>query len=198
MGFALWLVPASSQTPVIKAVQARLRESHPTTPIFEPHVTLLSGFDEADSKKGVEQIWEITKKEVLEWGKSRSSGSLDVKLEDVTTRNMFFQCILASLHKDERLMALNLRLRKAFNLDHSQPAYFPHLSLLYGNLTPEEIQNTIKTLTDEGVIERKDSGVAIGAGKDGDKFDALLLFSVELWDCEGKPEEWKQVHSLTL
>ncbi|KAE8211641.1 hypothetical protein CF327_g4614 [Tilletia walkeri] len=198
MGIALWLVPASSQKPTIKAVQARLRQSHPTSPTFEPHVTLLSGFENADTKEGLDKIWEVTKHEVSEWSKDRSAGPLDVKLEDVTTRNMFFQCILASLHKDEELMALNLRLRKAFNLDHSQPAFFPHLSLLYGDLTPEEVRQTIQDLTDEGLFERKNSGVAIGTGKDGDKIDELSLVHVELWDNNGKPEEWKQIHSLTL
>ncbi|KAK0531853.1 hypothetical protein OC835_003535 [Tilletia horrida] len=207
MGLALWLVPARPQLPTIQAVQSELRRLHPSTPRFEPHVTLLAGFDPAVHGDAA-RIWEVTRAEVGKWRATRKrgemKGALDVKLADVTTRNMFFQCILASLHKDADLMALNSALRTAFDLITSQPPYFPHLSLLYGDLTPTQIQDTIQTLLDRGIFERhagdSEGVVLVGDGKEEDevRVDALELVHVELWDCEGRPEEWKQVHSLTL
>ncbi|KAL9932543.1 hypothetical protein V8E36_008660 [Tilletia maclaganii] len=206
-GLALWLVPAPAQVPIIKDIQTLLRDDHPTSPIFEPHVTLLSGLDPAKHGGGeVATIWERTLADVASWRKTREGGggemgSLDVKLQEVTTRGWFFQCILAALHKDTSLLDLNSRLRKTFDLDAVQPPFFPHLSLLYGDLDEKQANETIAKFQARNIFRPTSDGVAIGRPDDGDKassVETLQMVNVELWDCSGKPEEWSKLHSLQL
>ncbi|KAK0560144.1 hypothetical protein OC861_006394 [Tilletia horrida] len=201
MGLALWFVPVASEATAIRAVQTRLRELHPSSPQFHPHVTLLAGFDPA-VHGDAEAIWKKTTAKVAEWQHNRQSATaspspLVATIQEVTTRNMYFQCILAALHKEESLLGLNSALREEFDLDSTQPPYYPHLSLAYGDLSPEQIQSTIEQLTQEKVFQRTSTGASIGV-EPAAQLETLHLGTVELWDCEGPPEKWRQIKALTL
>lgn len=103
---------------------------------------------------------------------------------------------MISLDPTKRLLSLNEAFRKAFDQDH-QPEYFPHLSLLYSDLSGEEAQKIIDRMEKDGVWERKlDQGCWFGS-KD-DRFDKVLLKEVQLWDCNGKVEEWKLLNRMRI
>lgn len=79
-----------------------------------------------------------------------------VDFKEVRTGQHYFQCVLAVVKKQPSLLSLNSSLAKEFN---SMADYFPHLSLVYGDLTPDERMDVIEGLIKDGSLVDLDGKV---------------------------------------
>ena len=103
------------------------------------------------------------------------------------------QCILIALEQQPKLIALNQALRRAFHLTE-QPPYFPHVSLLYADIDADESKRQISRMESDGIFKRNKSQQGISfAG-----LDSIDFVSIDLYDCNGRPDEWKMLHSIPL
>ncbi|KAJ3228681.1 hypothetical protein HDU81_005991 [Chytriomyces hyalinus] len=129
-GLSLWLTPhqSTSMDSTLRAIIARY-SSELNTPTFGPHVTLL-GSILATPEETVARLTEAVKDvEVFE-----------VALLDIVTKDQYFQCIMAKAEETRALMSLNAMLRSLFPAPNSVFAnekFWPHLSLVYGDLSAD-------------------------------------------------------------
>jgi len=122
-GYHLWLVPEGDALRRLQGVVDRLSKAQ-NGPVFAPHVTLLSGL-RAD---------EVS---LTENNRRLAAGfepfNLDLMVPEVG--RTFFQCIYMRVAKEPSLSRIRQAAVKAFGLPVDD--YMPHLSLYYGDVSPE-------------------------------------------------------------
>ena len=119
--YSLWIRPAQSQIDELTKIISKLAHKNFTTP-FPPHITLMSQI--TTDLVCITQIGKII-------AEQNDTFELELNHVDYTEeyfRNLYVQVslnpILDKLHKE------CLKLSKKSNIEE----YFPHISLLYGNL----------------------------------------------------------------
>lgn len=165
MGYALGLVPERG-TETYTFLDRLIRDvaTQYQTPVFDPHVTLLS------SVEGDEQdIREKTR--IL----AASLEPFEVQLGEVGSNGTYFQILFSRIEQTSAVMSANTTAQKEFAVDRG--TYFPHLSLAYGDLSNEQV----------GALQQF---VAQGNQITGMHF---LARGVELWRTEGVVEDWGRV-----
>ncbi|CEH12843.1 RNA ligase/cyclic nucleotide phosphodiesterase [Ceraceosorus bombacis] len=203
MGLSLWFVPSSSQATTLSSLQQHL-SSLPgprTSAPFEPHVTLLSGVgqqaDDADS------VWDKLQESIKVTRKHDDVVNFTCPIINAVTRGMYFQCVLLQLDIPETLLRLNLDLAKAFDKPQSAP-YFPHASLIYGDMTLDQAESHIAQLRESGWVSTganaHASTCSVGDPKVAkeDRLTHLQLVSIELWDTNGPVQDWKRLRSAKI
>jgi 2'-5' RNA ligase len=131
-GYHLWLVPEGDALHRLQGVVDRLAEAH-NGPVFTPHVTLLSGpaADEAS---------------LIETNRGLAAGlepfNLDLTAPEAGTT--FFQCIYMQVAETPSLSRTRQEAARAFALPADD--YMPHLSLYYGDASPDLRSTILKTV----------------------------------------------------
>jgi Cyclic phosphodiesterase-like protein len=216
-GLSLWLQTTNQvQLKAIGDVMQDLRqhcpagstdERSPNAPDFEAHATLLAGLKEEDGSP--DQIWSRVQEAVRAWAASRKStagkgAGVNCKLPEVTTRGFFFQCVLAALEDEPSLIDLNKTMRKTFKKE-SQPAYFPHVSLLYADIGEDGAREEIARLRKAGLWEvlqpsaEGQSRAILGTEGNGAKPITSVHFTkLSLWDTNGPVAAWKKLEEMDL
>jgi len=132
------------------------------TPAFEPHVTLAGGV--------VGPMREVAAKMR---GLARQIPPFTVRLAAVDGLEDYFRCLFVRVAKTYPLMIANKAARDVFGLE-KQPAFMPHLSLLYGNLPASAKQRIIASLGWQFELEFKVS-------------------SLHLYLIKSEPASWRRV-----
>merc|ERR1711939_50831 len=190
-GFSLWLSPAQDENLLTDLIVGLTHKSSPLTLPFQPHTTLFADsrippqytLDDivAATKRAVAEVPDITK--------------VTCSFEAVEAGRLFFQCVYIKLHKDERkskgLLEIHRALRKSFgdSQDPEGEGYFPHASLVYGDIPFEERERIIKNLRDSGEVssveEEKENGTASVIGLTDYVTDEILVVKTA-----GRSDEW--------
>ncbi|KAJ3298695.1 hypothetical protein HDU79_008188 [Rhizoclosmatium sp. JEL0117] len=144
-----------------------------SSPKWAPHITLL-GSVVATPEEAATKIKQA----------AASHGPFKVTLTELVTKDLFFQCVMAKSEETKELLELNAALRAVYPPPHSEP-YWPHLSLVYGDLSAETKQNVIDEIKNN----------ADWAGIVGSVVEVNVI---ELWNTEGPVENWKKVGEVTL
>jgi len=141
---SLWLIPERAAFEKLAEVIRLLAEQH-GTPAFAPHVTLLSGLHlpEGEIEKRARTL--ASKFEPLQL----PSGPIEWKPD-------FFRSLYLRIEPSERLLALFRETKRLFHA--RSPSFFPHLSLLYGQLSPK-----VKAAAASEVKGRCPSAITISA-----------------------------------
>lgn len=164
--FSLWLALPAAARERFQALIARLA-ARLDTPVFPPHVTLLGGLsgEEPDLCRRAARL-------------ARELQPFDVRLLGLAWRDEYYRCLFVEV-------APSRALRDAFDaaqgvFGRREPgAFYPHLSLVYGDLGEPEKQ----TVADD-----------IGGYFD----ETLRIRELVLYDTSGPPPAWRCVerHSL--
>lgn len=147
---------------VISCLSARYH-----TPSFEPHVTLLGGVvgSEGEIVSKTADLASIVRRYSIELG-------------DVAHSDAYFKCLFLMARETDEVMRANLDARKAFNRSND-PAYMPHLSLMYGDFATEMKEQMIREIGNQGQVS----------------FD---VSSVYLFSTNGGPDDWRRVLEFSL
>ena len=172
--FALWLEPQPCTGQLAGVVNA-LSEAESGSPSFVPHITLLHPIARSTP---VSSIVNDLRRLVQEQGDL--SGGIHVALEAAQSGSHYYQCVLAPVSPNDSLSRLRSSCEAAFDV-HPPGPYFPHLSLLYGDISEER--------------RRELAHVANTAHK---LPTALLLGEILVVNCEGTAAEWKVVGRVSL
>jgi 2'-5' RNA ligase len=165
-GISLWLMPEGETSEAlagrIEALADRLG-----TAAFAPHVTLLPGVLGAESN-------------VIETARAlaRELGPLTLEPSHVDGTDTHFRCLFFRVRTSEALLAAHTRAARRFGRD-PDPAFDPHLSLVYGSLD--------KSLKAELSREL--------ARHVPPPFEVRRL---RVWRTEGAAGEWRPLASLEL
>jgi 2'-5' RNA ligase len=158
---SLWLMPDGEVGERLGAWIDRLADRF-RTERFPPHVTLLSGLsgDEADLA-----------------GRTRVAAAtlapVPVHLDTVDGREEHFRCLFVRAAEPAPIAAAHARLAGAFGRA-ADPAFLPHLSLVYGRLPEEKKRDLVHE-----------------AGSDLDeRFEAHTL---HLWTTAGPVLSWREL-----
>jgi 2'-5' RNA ligase len=137
------------------------------TPQFEPHLTLLGGITGKE-----DQVISHT---------ARLAGLLHrypIQLTDLSGLQEYFRCLFVSVEPAEPVMAAGAQARDLFQHQHD-PAYLPHVSLMYGDCSGQIKQAIIARL--------------------GNTFSGTFTAdSIYLYDTSGQPEAWRRVRAFSL
>jgi 2'-5' RNA ligase len=134
MTYHLWLKPSGKAYDLLIKTIADLSHVY-AGPVFEPHLTLLG------SLPGTAQ--EISSRS------SQLGTSLqpfDIHLTEPAHGDHFFQCVFLKVRHTPALMNAHNLACKLFDRDASP--FVPHLSLLYGQYSPELLDKIVATLPD--------------------------------------------------
>ena len=118
--YSLWLMPTGEVYNKFSDLIRRLAMEY-SSPIFEPHVTLLGELMQSE-----EDI--IRKTGQLAEGKE----PFPVTLTTIDYQDFYFRALFVKVEETEPLILLHNRTKEVFGMQNIQ-VYMPHLSLLYGN-----------------------------------------------------------------
>lgn len=122
-GYSLWLMPTGENYEKFASLIKKLAEKN-TTPVFEPHVTLLGEVIQSE-----EDI--IRKTEESTSGQKQ----FPLTLTTIDYQDFYFRALFIKAEITEPLLSLHNRVKEIFGMEDI-PSYMPHLSLLYGNFPP--------------------------------------------------------------
>ena len=144
--YSLWLMPGGEVCQRLAGTILDLSRKY-ATPAFQPHVTLAGGV--------VGPAREVTAKMR---DLARQISPFTVRLAAVDGLEDYFRCLIVRVAKTHPIMRANKAAREVFRLEQ-QPAFTPHLSLLYGNLPASAKQRIIASLARQFELEFKVSSL---------------------------------------
>lgn len=158
---SLWLRPYGDIACSIEKRIEILSEKY-STPFFEPHVTLLSSLHYAQSK-----LIQLTNTLA-----SRLE-PLDIVLSKADHSDEYFKSVFVHVAEEPELLEARKTAQKIFGV--SPKDFQPHLSLLYGNLDPDEKERILNVMGREFHI----------------RFRVRHLMLV---NTTGPVEDWQNIH----
>ena len=131
--YSIWIIPPEPFNDRLTQVIARLSKQYSTLS-FEPHVTLLGDLllPEEDMVSKTSQLADLLRPFTLQ-------------LTTVSYLSEYFRCLFIKVEETEALMEANRKARTLFQREYD-PRFMPHLSLLYGNFTPEKKEAIISEI----------------------------------------------------
>ena len=122
--FSLWLMPSGQVYDSLLDLISKLSTLY-NTPRFEPHVTLLGNLSlpEAEMESKTKRLAGLIK-------------PLTVTLDTLASTEEYFRCLFANAQKTDQLLEANRSARTIFDVG-DEPEFRPHLSLVYGVLSPD-------------------------------------------------------------
>jgi 2'-5' RNA ligase len=166
-GVSLWLMPEGEAHERLLGLIARLARRF-STPAFPPHVTLLPGIE----GRAEEDVLEASRRVAA------GLGPFEVGLSGVEGRDEPFRCLFARAVLDEPLLRAHEAAARAFDRE-PDPAFFPHLSLLYGALPPA---------TKREAAAAASSLVTL----------AFRARRLHVWRTDGPVAEWREIGAFGL
>ena len=131
--YYLWLMPQKEMSDELQKIIQGLSEAY-STPVFEPHVTLVSGLS-GNADHLVKKIDSF----------ARGKHSLSVSMQGIDYTRGFFTALFLNIPNTPEIDQLNTQAREHLN-PFGQGPYHPHLSLLYGDITSQEKERIIADL----------------------------------------------------
>jgi 2'-5' RNA ligase len=164
--YSLWLMPTGKIRQRLAGTILDLSREY-AAPAFEPHVTLVGGIVGA-AREVTAKMREL----------ARRIPPFAIRLTAVDYLDEYFRCLFVRVATTGPIMTANKATREAFRLE-KQPAFMPHLSLLYGNLPASVKERIVASLGRQFELEFKVS-------------------SLHLYLIENEPAAWRRVASFGL
>ena len=166
-GYSLWLMPTGDVYRRLSGVILKLSEKH-STPRFEPHITLLPEIGGLSEDAIVEKTLQL----------SRIVSPFEIRLTHVNYLDQYFRCVFLRAEETTELKNANYKAQEIFGRLQDLK-FMPHLSLMYGNLTPETKEQIIETI--------------------GREFNVIFnVANIHLFSTEGEPKDWHIIKEFEL
>ena len=163
---SLWLVPAGEVCERLSRILSRLSARF-EAPDFAPHVTLLGSL-----------VGE--RRELIRQSARLAAGlrPFTLRLGEIDFRDEYFRCLFVHAALNEPLRKAHQAARREFSRQH-EPAFMPHLSLLYGDI-PQSLKGEL----------RAELGPRLEV--------QFKVRSLHLYGTHGEPSHWRRVASFGL
>ncbi|SGZ30311.1 BQ5605_C113g13235 [Microbotryum silenes-dioicae] len=192
-GLSLWLSPPA--TSPLGDLITSLSDRYQTV-YFKPHATLVS--DAIVPGLPVDELVKRIGEAIARWKSDRAIQGPGWRSNDVQVgpqilsrtklaSDLFYQCVLATLVPDAHLIALHETLLSSFSVPIPSPStYFPHLSLVYGDLSPQIKEDIIQGMKERKQVQQEANGECRVAGEKGFKAGEVLLVRTS-----GSTDQWE-------
>lgn len=150
----------------LNSLISQLSEKY-NAPYFEPHITLISeilGLEKEIVSK-TDQLASVVQPYRIEFSR-------------VEYLDEYFKCLFIRVKETDAIMRANQKARKIFGRE-TDSQYIPHLSLVYGDFSPQTKKEIIREI-----------GREFNLGFDVDR--------IHLFSTNGKPEVWHRVKEFPL
>jgi 2'-5' RNA ligase len=164
--YSLWFMPTGEVRHRLAGTIFDLSREY-AAPAFEPHVTLAGGIM-GPAREVASKMADL----------ARRIPPFTVRLTAVDGLDEYFRCLFVRVATTYPIMKANKAAREVFSLA-KQPAFMPHLSLLYGNLPSSVKEGIVASLARRFELEFKVS--------------ALHLYRIK-----GAVQAWRRVASFGL
>lgn len=165
-GYSIWLTPTGEVYRKLAEIISQLSKKY-STPNFEPHLTLIG-----DLLGSEEEI--ISKALKL----AERLKPFEIKLKKADYFDEYFKCLFIRAERSKEVIEVNNIAREIFNLNPNLE-YMPHLSLMYGDLSPETKEEILADL--------------------GKEFDiSFEVKSIHLFSTTGEVKDWYRVKEFFL
>lgn len=172
--YAFWLLPKSPALESAQKVVGELSKHETSSPIFSPHITLLHPISKSIPVEDiVNRLAECVKQASLD-------GRLSLSLRPAQGGTHYYQSVLAPVSPNDDLSQLREACERTFEWEGTG-VYFPHLSLLYGDLDTERRDELAKKVNEEMTLA-------------GD----VEIEEIAIVDCTGTTDQWKTVATVYL
>jgi len=142
LGYALWLMPSGEVRQRLAGTMLELSRQY-GTPAFQPHVTL-AGSIVGPAREVTSKMKDLAKR----------IPPFTVRLTTVGGLEEYFRCLFVRVEQTHPITSANAAAQEIFRLP-KQPAFMPHLSLLYGSLPSNEKERIIAALDHRFELEFK-------------------------------------------
>lgn len=159
--YSLWLEPNGDIAYRLQERINRISQKY-GTPAFAPHVTLLGGLKASEI-----ELISLTNTLVS------SLYPFEVTLTKAGYTDQFYQALFLKVKKNRILNEVQERARQLFDRSDTD-GYYPHLSLLYGDISQNEKERILNIIGREFYIQ-------------------FPVKSIALIQTEGTPEQWKKI-----
>lgn len=168
----MWLVPASPERETTISVIQNLIKSEPDSPAFDPHITLLHPIPKSTPIESITTTLQNIAQQL-----DLRAKPLWLNLKPAQAGTFYYQSVLAPVAPNDTLSALRAACEDAFEWKNGKP-YFPHLSLLYGDLSTERRDELAQTVRDPP--------------------ESVTIKEILVVDCTGVAKDWKTVATVAL
>jgi 2'-5' RNA ligase len=144
--FALWIIPEEIACRRLKEVIDRLSQEY-STPVFEPHLTLLGGLTEAE---------DILAKKASVLGRALKPFVIQLGIPDY--RDEYYRSLFLKASETNDLMRAYEISCRVFSRS-STPPFEPHVSLMYGDLPKETREKLVSDIGDSLRMDFNVNGV---------------------------------------
>jgi 2'-5' RNA ligase len=161
--YALWLQPNGDIACKLQEKIKKLSQKY-DTPIFAPHVTLVSSLEASET-------------EMISLTKTLASSlhPVELVLTKAGWQSDYYKSIFIHIQNNGELKWMYKTACQLFDLPDAEP-YFPHLSLLYGNIELNEKERILNIIGREFYLR-------------------FSVNSIALMRIEEDPEEWKKIET---
>ena len=164
--YSLWLMPTGEVRQRLAGTILDLGREY-ATPVFEPHVTLVGGIV-GPAREVASKMKDL----------ARRIPPFTARLTVVDGLDEYFRSLFVRLATTHPIMWANKAAREVF-APAKQPAFMPHLSLLYGNLPRSVKDGTIASLSRQFELDFK-------------------VNSLHLYLIKSEPAAWRHMASCGL
>ncbi|CCF56735.1 hypothetical protein KAFR_0B04390 [Kazachstania africana CBS 2517] len=219
MSIALWYcpVPGTYQYEVLKQLIVSLQTIFPTSPLFEPHITLATKL-QCENKEKIDEILTscVAAVQSIKGQLQQSNGTPLVSFDECCINKKFFKKVTLNCNQNKYLVSMARIMQELYSEGDGEDAngtWEPHVSLLYSDVTPISkafvriIQQRIEDALDVRLIE--DTSIASNEQYKNDiqtkwKFDRKpslnwnLPGSFKIVRCEGPIGEWMVIGRIDI
>lgn len=167
--YSIWLIP-DRESPAYRALDDLIADharSHPDAPNFDPHITLLGGI-ETDEATVVDRTRNL----------ARGRDPLELNFGDVSCSTTTHQCVFLLAVPSVPLLDLRQAATEAFG--RAAKMYVPHVSLIYGDLSPEDRVRAVRSIDADSVP------------------DSVQSDTLEIVETGGAVSDWRPVSTISL
>jgi 2'-5' RNA ligase len=164
-------------SPTLESTQGVITEliqSETHSPAFSPHITLLHPIPKSTP---VDEIKSLLKECIKQ---ADLGDKLSLSLNPAQGGSHYYQSVLAPVSPDNQLSKLREVCEKGFKWK-GDSVYFPHLSLLYGDITTERRDELAKKVNEEMALP-----------------NCVEIKEIAVVDCTGTAGEWRTVATVSL
>ena len=130
--YSIWLIPKTNDKITLSRIINKFSDYY-NTPKFEPHITILGGFlaKETESIKNLKFL-------------SKKIPPFEIQFGKVSYMNEYFRSIFIEVMLSDKLKELRILTCNYFGFIND--SYYPHLSLVYGDIVVPDKLKMIKCL----------------------------------------------------
>jgi 2'-5' RNA ligase len=169
IGISLWMCPTGKANDAYTSIIQETAKEYGTYSAFIPHITLVAA---------------LLSENVLERVRTLATQipPYEFEVDELSSRDAYFQSVYMKLKTTPDAVKANDIAKQFFDERQRDPPYMPHMSLIYGDLTPNQKDVVLPKISEKL--------------KDAPK--TLAVDSIQVWSTQGNVEDWYVIETVPL